>query len=521
LTGRQERREEHMAKFSRKQARPNVTAPVATTGRVMPTHEWGLGYERDAKSELFLLALSNLVKEDSFYEQAAQRDARFVELVHSVTQEDPEWVARFVPYLRNTMQMRSASLVMAAEYLAAGGPNGRKVVASALQRADEPAEMLAYWAQAHGKRFPQPLKRGVADAVVRLYTEWAALKYDGLSRAWRMGDVVDLVHPEPKDEAQSVLFRHLLDRRHDRPAERTGLPVIDAAMALEALPVEGRRAVLDRPEALGEAGMTWERLSGWLQGPMDAQAWEAAIPSMGYMALIRNLRNFEEAGVPATVLDRVAARLGDPEEVARSRQLPIRFYSAWAAIGSVRFGPALEQALDLSMERVPSLPGRTLVLVDVSGSMNQPASARSTVRWWQVAALFGTALAKRAEDADVFAYSNIANRMPVKPTTSVLRAIPEFMAWKGAGGGTQTIDVLVGTYHGHDRVVIVTDEQAFASAADPARIPVPIYTFNVVGYRAGHLPSGQHGRYTFGGLTDAAFTMLPILEGLRDGAWPF
>ena len=75
--------------------------------------------------------------------------------------------------------------------------------------------------------------------------------------------------------------------------------------------------------------------------------------------------------------------------------------------------------------------------------------------------------------------------------------------------------------HAHDRVVIVTDEQAFASPVDAGRIPVPIYTFNVAGYRAGHLPAGQHGRYTFGGLTDAAFAMLPALEGLRDGGWPF
>jgi hypothetical protein len=54
-------------------------------------------------------------------------------------------VGRFVPYLRETMHLRSASLVMAAEYVRAGGPWGRADVASALRRADEPAEMLAYW----------------------------------------------------------------------------------------------------------------------------------------------------------------------------------------------------------------------------------------------------------------------------------------------------------------------------------------------------------------------------------------
>src|SRR5262249_18598012 len=162
--------------------------------------------------------------------------------------------------------------------------------------------------------------------------------------------------------------------------------------------------------------------------------------------------------------------------------------------------------------------GRTLILVDVSGSMNLAWSSRSAVRWWQVAALFGSALARRAEKADVFAYSNKARRIRGGPSTSVLRAIPQFMGGPGAGCRTQTMDVLGEKFARHDRVVILTDEQAFGSRVDTGRIPVPIYTFNVVGYRAGHLPAGQRGRYTFGGLTDAAFTMLPVLEGLKDGS---
>jgi hypothetical protein len=35
------------------------------------------------------------------------------------------------------------------------------------------------------------------------------------------------------------------------------------------------------PRALADAGVSWERLSGWLLGGMDAEAWESVIPSMG------------------------------------------------------------------------------------------------------------------------------------------------------------------------------------------------------------------------------------------------
>src|SRR5215471_4393040 len=186
-----------MPKFSGAKTKPNVSSPMRTTGAVGVTEEGGVGYERDAKTELFLLAVTNLVSEDTFYESGKNRDKRFQTLIHNVTSEDPEWIRAFIPYLRNTMQMRSASIVMAAEYLKAGGPNPRSTVDAAMSRADEPAEILAYWAQTYGKNFPQPLKRGIADAVERLYNEFSALKYDGSTRAWRMGDVIDLVHPKP------------------------------------------------------------------------------------------------------------------------------------------------------------------------------------------------------------------------------------------------------------------------------------------------------------------------------------
>ncbi len=160
--------------------------------------------------------MSNFVSETTFYESASDRDDRFEQLVAKVSAEDPDWVRRMIPWLRNEAQMRSVSLVAAAEYVKAGGELGRQVVSAALQRADEPAELLAYWHQRHGRRVPKPVKRGVADAVVRLYNERAALKYDGHAKAWRMADVIELVHPEPKDAKQSALFKYLLDKRRDR-----------------------------------------------------------------------------------------------------------------------------------------------------------------------------------------------------------------------------------------------------------------------------------------------------------------
>jgi len=390
------------------------------------------------------------------------------------------------------VHLRSVALVVAAEAvkarLAAGLSGGnRALVDAALDRADEPGELLAYWASRYGRAFPKPVKRGVADAAVRFFTERSLVKYDGDGRAFRFADVLELTHPQPRDDRQSVLFRYALDRRHDRAGSvPTELGVLTA------------------------------------QGPLDAAAWEALIPSMGYMALLRNLRNFDEAGVSDGVAVQVAAKLADPDEVARSRQLPLRFLSAFRSAPSLRWGWALERALQASLASVPSLAGRTLVLVDRSGSMFYPLSRRSTVTRADAAAVFGAALAVRAASADLVQFGTNSEPVRVRRGESVLSLADKM----GNLGGTDTADAVRRHYRGHDRVVIVTDEQAWAGwrGADPtAAVPenVSVYTFNLAGYRYGHGPSGAGNRHTFGGLTDQGFAAIPLLEAGRDQHWPF
>jgi hypothetical protein len=52
-------------------------------------------------------------------------------------------------------------------------------------------------------------------------------------------------------------------------------------------------------------------LSGWLPGGMDAQAWEAVIPSMGVMALVRCPRNFDQAANSDLAVEAVIAKITD------------------------------------------------------------------------------------------------------------------------------------------------------------------------------------------------------------------
>lgn len=535
-----------MAKFAT--ARQAPTSPVTTTGARTVTHEGGAAFTREPKSDLFLFAAVNMVGEDTFYETAGDRDARFRDLVHAATRQDPDWVARFVPYLRGQMNMRSAAVVMAVESALArkAGTDQpaaipvRKMVAGALQRADEPAEFLAYWKARTGRTtLPGGVQRGVGDAVARLYTERAALKYDGGASRWRMADIVALAKPTPAGPWQADLFDYLADRRwgRDRVRVTSRLPMLSDYRAAMGMSEQDRRAwFLDDPDRLGAAGMTWEQLSSL--GRMDAAAWSAIVPHMGLMALVRNLRNLDEAGVPDAVAERVCARLSDPEEVARSRQFPYRFLSAYRAAPSLRWGHALEKALTASTARVPSLPGRTLVLVDTSGSMQSTVSARSVLRHVDVGALFGVALAARGCEVDLVGYADSSFRHPLVRGGSVLRQTEEFCARIGeVGHGTETVAALQATYAGHDRVVIISDMQAFAhpgggfsgvrrrspslSVSDAIPAEVPMFGVNTSGYAPSSIDTGRPHRFEVGGFSDKLFTLVDMLSRGRDTGWPW
>jgi hypothetical protein len=508
-----------VAKFAKTGVRPAVTAPIVTTGVRVSTHQGGIAYSREAKGELFLLAVTNFVSEDTFYESGKARDARFENLIHQVTNEDPAWMQQFIPWLRDGANMRSASIVAAAEYVRAGGENGRRVIASAIQRADEPAEMLAYWFSRYGrgKNLAMAVKRGVADAAERLYTEPNYLKWNG-SGSVDFADVIMITHPSPSTLGQTDLFKYILNKKYKNVEGEvpSSLKMIWNRQAADNL---SREDLLKKPEIIRAAGYTWENISG--KGEMDAAGWEAAIPQMGVFALIRNLRNFDQAGIGREAQQKVIAKLTNPEDVKKSRALPMRFFQAYKAVESERWKPALDEALTLTLQNVPVLKGRSLILVDTSGSMWTPMSNRSQLMRHEAASIFGAALAARAELADLYAYDNTAYPVPFGRGASIFSLMQKLISF--GRGGTNTWGVAKQLYRNHDRVVILTDEQTggYYGNQDPGVSVMPVvFTFNLAGYSPAHGESGK-GRYSFGGLSDASFKAIELLENHRDGVWPW
>lgn len=520
---------------------PTPTGTLGGPGDRVP------GYAYEDKSALFLLAVNSFFGQKKFYETAKAGDDRFVNLVRKIAPADPKWMYDFLTWLRNGANMRSSAVVGSVEASLvtkaanqAGSDKGwsRRLANAGLGRADEVGEAVAYYFSKYpGTQIPISLKRGLADQLTWDINEYTASKYGSANsgKEYTLDRLINLLHPKPSAPWQSDLFGYLVARRYGEVEIPASLEKLKLRQALLSIPADKRREFINgaHPDTLKQAGLTWESLAGWLQGPMDKAAWEAIIPSMGYMALLRNLRNFDEAGVSNGVAQAVASKLADPEQVKRSKQFPFRFLAAYRAAPSLRWASALSAALDACLSNIPKLPGRTLVMVDTSGSMDVPFSEHSEMKRWDAAALFGIALALAGNQVDLVSYSNQGRVFEVRKGADVLG---ELTRWGREGynlnGGTNTFGVLGQAYGAHDRVVILTDEQVnmsgyggygyYGAKSLDQIVPADrhVHTCNLAGYSMGHAPTGPF-RHSYGGLVDATFKIIPDIESAAGGAWPW
>lgn len=512
-----------MARFSNTpvKQRPARSNPTSLGGSVKTYGAGSTSYvPKDAHVELFNLAVSGFLA-DKFYETGSSQIARIRALV---PQCDPAWLQNFIPWLRAEGGMRSASVVIAAEYVRAGFEGGRSVVASALQRPDEPGEFLGYWKGHVSYKVPSKVKRGISDAMKRLYHEKSLLKYDGSGNGWRFGDVIEVTHPTPKDDTQSALFKFALDRRRHGNDEVPGeLEIVQSTLALEALPQDKRLAAFKTMKEL-PAGFTWERLSGWLPGGMTAEAWEKAIPNMGAMALVRNLNNFDKAGISKEARAEVIRRISDPEEIERSGMFPYRFLTAYKNAETHNYKAALSDGADIAIGNLPAFKGAALIMVDQSGSMCSAVGegkSRNPLVLSELAGFMAEVIARRFTYARIVPYGTSPGR-----EIKVAKHLPAIQAaaqnhYGSSLGGTNTWGSTKQSYKGEDIVIILTDEQHNSGSNDNGTIKVPVVTWNLAGYRGHHADHGTGNRLLVSGVSDQAIQVLPSVIARSQGFWPW
>lgn len=380
--------------------------------------------------ELERTVMACLLWENTFYEDGVTVADRLKSLTPLCSAEQ---VASLAIRAREEGRMRHAPLLLLRELARhPDRPRMADTLARVIQRADEPAEFLSlYWAERK-----QPLSRQVKLGLARALQKFDAYqlaKYDRPGCV-RLRDVLFMVHAKPRNDAQAALWKQLVEGTLPSP------DTWEVALSAGA----------DKKE-------TFTRL--------------LREKKLGYLALLRNLRNMAEADVDSELLTDALMR-----GAASARALPFRFVAAARAV------PALESALDAAMQKtlatLPPLPGATTILVDVSGSMEDQLSRKSDLTRMDAAAALAVLLVGVSETARVFTFSDHLKEVPPRRGMALIDAIQHSQPHSYTCLG----QALEGIPSGYDRIVVITDEQS----ADP--VPRPRgrgYMINVGTYKNG------------------------------------
>ena len=429
------------------------------------THGGGPTSKVSHLEELRRAVMTCLLWEDTFYESGSALAKRIEDLCKVV---EPADIATLAREARNDMHLRHVPLFLvrqlakrAKETIQQKKLSGIRtfgvgeLVADTLyhviQRADEMGEFLAmYQLEGADKPIASSVKRGLREAFFK-FNEYQLAKYDRDSAAWKLRDVMRLVHPRPTSPAQSELFKKVVSRTLETPD----------TWEVELSAGKDKKA-------------TFERL--------------LREKKLGGLAVLRNLRNMVNAGVD---LDLVRERLKD----GIAKALPFRF------IAAAKYAPKLEDEIGAAMiaaaGTLPKLTGTTLLVVDISGSMGGILSAKSEMH--RLDAACGLAiLLRECSDTTVYATAGDDGRqthatglVPARHGFALSDSIRGLNAKLGRGGIflVQCMDYIAAHEpKSFDRVIVLTDEQDCDHKANPAsakRLGTHNYIINIGTYQNG------------------------------------
>ena len=485
-------------------------------------YEGAEAFRLSAEMELYTAVVTTSLS-DKFYETANERIERIADLVGKC---EARFVAQLAIYARREMNMRSVPLLLVVEL--ARHHSGDNLVSRTIEkvvlRADEIMELLHcyQWRNSQNEsaitgsaptkklgKLSHQIQVGLQRAFNN-FDEYQFAKYNRSNLEVKLRDALFIVHPKARDEKQQKLFDKITNKTLETP-------------------------------------YTWEtELSALGQQEFDSPGdkqkafttkWEELIDSgrLGYMAMLRNLRNFLENDVSRNKIQKVINRLSDEQEVVRSKQFPFRFLAAYREIKSVHNGSthmlldALEKAVLATSQNIAGFDEDTSVLLacDVSGSMYTPISPNSSVRKYDIGLVLAMLLKNRCENVvsgifgDIWKVTNL-------PSVGILSNVEQLYKREGEVGystnGYKVIEYLYKENIVMDKVMMFTDCQMWNSNGTDQTIRkewdkykqiapnAKLYLFDLSGYGNTPLNIVREDVALIAGWSDRIFDILSAIE---------
>ena len=379
------------------------------------THEGAKAKRINPEQQLRRSVLSCLLFEKEFYEDGERIASRILSACDKCSFDV---VSRLAVEARKSHGLRHVPLLLLLALIKKGGKVA-SVINEVISRPDELAELLAIYWKDGKKPIPKQMKIGLSKAFNK-FNEYQFAKWNR-DNAIKLRDVMFLVHPKPKDDQQAEIFKKLADK------------------------------TLEAPD-------TWEvRLSG---GEDKREVFEDLLKrnKLGYIALLKNLRNMLGSGVDVALIQE--ALLNNKSQGV----LPYQFIAA-AEYGGARLEPVIEKAMLKNIENRSKIKGKTVLLVDVSGSMGWGMAGLSKMRRLDAACGLAILLSSQCENLRVITFSNQAVEVPPRQgfalRDAVLNSQPHMGTYLGA-----TVKVVDRDFE-YDRMIVITDEQSHDPVPDP------------------------------------------------------
>jgi 60 kDa SS-A/Ro ribonucleoprotein len=489
---------------------PEKMAEVRLAGGYGPP-----GAQQENEKQLRRSVLACLLGEDVFYQDGKSVTDQIKSLVPKVL---PEIVAKIAVEARTKQKLRHVPLLLAR--VMASLPTHRELVGDLLPqiilRADELTEYLAlYKKDSFGKfKLSAQSKIGLARAFTR-FNEYHLGKYKEEGKTFSIKDVLFLCHAKPKDKSQELLWKKLIGGYCENCWGSDPTIVKTSKKSRKPLPIlcqcdnfkEAKLAIPDTWETELSAGKdkkaTWERLIK--EGKLGANAF------------LKNLRNMQDVIVDPEVL-----RYGF-STIKSDWLLPLDFLKA------ARYAPRYEREIEDMMLRSLStgvkLPGYTVFIVDVSGSMGGVISGKSDFTRLQVAEAMAMLAAESCERVAI--YATAGDDFSRKCATKIISNRRGFALAKEldearnnlGGGGIFTRQVLeyVRTQEKEpvDRIIIFSDSQDCDSGTSKMLRPWAKYNY-IVDVSAHSHGVNYEGLWTaeVSGWSEHFLAFIAALEGL-------
>lgn len=432
------------------------------------THEGGIASRINNLEKLKRSVLSSMLWENTFYEDGESISDRISTIVPDVNAND---VAQLAIDARSKYNLRHMPLFLAREMVKhkTHKPFVSDVLYNIVQRPDELAEFLAiYWKD--GKQpVANQVKKGLGKAFTK-FNEYQLAKWNK-DKEIKLRDVMFLCHPTPKDKDQEFLWKKLVGNY----CYNCGKPNF-AHKSYKNTP-KNYKGSLDGCNNYVEAKLdipyTWEvELSKVGSNKREVFTNLLKENKLGAMATLRNLRGMIEAGVDISLLKNYIRNM------KTEKIFPFRFISA------ATYAPSLEDVLEEAMfkclKEYDKLKGKTVLLVDVSGSMGSKISGKSEMTRFDAANSIAILTREICEDVSVYTFSNGVVQVPSRRGFALKDAIMKSQSHNCTYLG-RAIEHINKTEK-YDRILVYTDEQSHDAVKAPSGKG---YIFNVASYENG------------------------------------